>query len=51
MDRFVYRDILKEKMVPHADNNMLFYGHFNKTTSRNTRLNSLNNVLKRIKLK
>ena len=22
MDRFVYRDILEEKMVPHADNNM-----------------------------
>ena len=21
MDRFVYRDIFEEKMVPHADNN------------------------------
>ena len=25
MNRFVYRDVLEEKMVPHADNNMPFF--------------------------
>ena len=43
MNQYVYRDVLKEKVVPHTDNN--------KTTTPNTPLNSLKNGLKQIKLK
>ena len=51
MDKYVYRDILKEKVVPHTDNNMPLLWTFQLDNDPKRTSKHVKNGLKQIKLK